>query len=174
MTPRQQRFVAEYLIDSNGPAAALRAGYRPTVAARAASGLLRHPNIAGAIATALEEQTARRRATADRVLLEYARMAFADIRRYVDWGPDGVTLRPKSELTDWEAGAIREVQAGNADGSGGRIKLYDKNPALAALARHVGLLNPNASMGMIDQSEAARASRDRLRDRLLQIARGEE
>lgn len=174
MTPRQRRFITEYMIDSNGAAAALRAGYRPSVAARAASGLLRHPEVAGAIAAALEEQALRRRATADRVVLEYARMAFADIRRYVDWGPDGVRLRPKSELTDWEAGAIREVQAGNADGTGGRIKLYDKNPALAALSRHTGLFDPNSSVGMADQSEAARASRERLRNRLLQIARGEE
>jgi hypothetical protein len=40
MTPRQERFVAEYCIDRNGAAAARRAGFSPRAARQTASRLL--------------------------------------------------------------------------------------------------------------------------------------
>ena len=49
LTPKQQRFVEEYLIDLNGTQAAIRAGYAVSGAAVEASRLLTNANISEAI-----------------------------------------------------------------------------------------------------------------------------
>jgi len=45
LTPKQARFCQEYLLDMNAKQAALRAGYKPSVANKATERLLRHPNV---------------------------------------------------------------------------------------------------------------------------------
>lgn len=62
MTPKQQRFVEEYLVDLNASAAARRAGYSPRTADAIGRENLGKPTIASAIAEArrkLSEQAAR-------------------------------------------------------------------------------------------------------------------
>ena len=49
LTPKQARFVAEYLVDSNGTQAAIRAGYSANSANEQASRLLAHANISNVI-----------------------------------------------------------------------------------------------------------------------------
>ena len=48
LPPRQQHFVAEYLVDQNGKAAAIRAGYSPRSAQVKASRMLDKPQVAAA------------------------------------------------------------------------------------------------------------------------------
>lgn len=45
LTPRQRRFVDEYLLDLNGKQAAIRAGYSPKTAEVLASQTLRNPKV---------------------------------------------------------------------------------------------------------------------------------
>lgn len=52
LTPRQQRFVSEYLIDLNGTQAAIRAGYSEKTAAEQASRLLTNVKVQETIAEA--------------------------------------------------------------------------------------------------------------------------
>jgi len=49
LTPRQEAFVREYLVDSNGKAAAIRAGYSANTAESQASRLLRNAKVASAV-----------------------------------------------------------------------------------------------------------------------------
>lgn len=49
LTPRQRRFSEEYVIDFNGSAAAVRAGYSPLYADRQASTLLHHAGVSAYI-----------------------------------------------------------------------------------------------------------------------------
>ena len=49
MTPRHARFVQEYLIDRNGAAAAIRAGYSPRTARQIAYEILTRPDVAEAV-----------------------------------------------------------------------------------------------------------------------------
>ena len=56
LTPKQARFVAEYLVDLNGKQAAVRAGYSRATAEQQASRLLRNAQVRAAIDA---EQTAR-------------------------------------------------------------------------------------------------------------------
>ena len=143
MTPKQARFVKEYLIDLNATQAAIRAGYAPANANVEGSRLLANANIRDAIASAQAARCQRLEITADRVVQEYARVAFANMGDYLTFGPDGPVVRDLATLTPGQCAAIREVaQAHTGSGNGVRIRLHDKLAALAALARHLGLNAP--------------------------------
>jgi phage terminase small subunit len=140
LTPKRRAFIDEYLIDFNATQAAIRAGYKEKSAHTVGSRMLGMPPVKAALEAAIAARAERTRATADRVIAEYARLAFADMRRYVEWGPDGVKLRPHWELSADDAAAVVEIVPVGAEGKA-RIKLYDKRPALDALARHLGLFD---------------------------------
>ncbi len=140
MTPRQRRFVEEYLVDLNATQAAKRAGYSPRSARQTGSELLRNPAVAAAIEKAQAKRAQRTRVSADRVVTELAKVAFGDPRRLVSWGPGGVELRESSELTEAEAALVSEVsETRTAAGGTRRVKLHCKMTALTALGKHLGL-----------------------------------
>jgi phage terminase small subunit len=175
MTEREEDFVREYLIDFNGAAAAIRAGYTKQGAARSAAKLLADPAIAAAIEARRETTAKERRATADRVIEELARIAFADMRRFVDWNKTGVHLRDKARLSGVDAAAIADVDMkGRGNGKVGKVKLYDKLAALNALAKHLGMVGPKAPLGPTDFSVGGRDARKVLVERLRRIAKGED
>ena len=137
LTPKQQRFVEEYLVDLCATQAAIRAGYSAKTAYSAGQRLLKHVEVQAAIRKAAEERSKRTEITADRVLEEYARIGLGDIRHVVGWEADKVTLKPSEELTDDVAAAIGEVQqTSNGDL---KVKLHSKVAALDAMAKHLGL-----------------------------------
>lgn len=76
LTPKQQRFVEEYLIDRNATQAAIRAGYSQKTAYAIGNENLNKPEIAKAIREAIENLSERTRITQDRVLEEIASNAF--------------------------------------------------------------------------------------------------
>ncbi len=83
-------------------------------------------------------RAARLGITPDRVLLEYAAIAFADLRHIIEWGPDGLRIKSLDEMTDADVAAISEIVPGS-DPKHSRVKLYDRKPALDAIARHLGM-----------------------------------
>ena len=84
LTPKQQRFVDEYLIDLNATQAAIRAGYSVNTAAVQGYEHLQKPHIQSAIAAARARQQERTEITADRVIREIAAIALADSRELVE------------------------------------------------------------------------------------------
>ena len=166
MNRRHRRFVAEYLLGFNARKAARSAGYRSP---NSGSRLLRRREVAAAIAEAEAEHAAKRHVTADRVLDEYARIAFADMRAFVDWGPKGVMLRDNKTLSEWEAGAIAAVEPPRGNGKTGRLKLYDKQAALETLARHTGVLDSRRPARPADFRQAGRDARAILLERLARL-----
>lgn len=68
LTPKQQRFVEEYLIDLNATQAAIRAGYSEKNADKIGSQLLGKTRVAASIRDAQEKRTRRTEITADYVL----------------------------------------------------------------------------------------------------------
>lgn len=173
LTKRQRRFVEEYLRDLNGKQAAIRAGYKSTTAAKVASALLKNPQIAAEVAAAQEQRAAKKRATADRVMTELGRMAFANIRDYVAWDADGVKLRDAALLHDDETAAIADIEP-KGNGKLTRLKLYDKLAALNALAKHLGMIGGKTALGPRDESRNGRDAKAELRARLQRIMKGEE
>lgn len=78
LTPKQQRFVDEYLIDLNATQAAIRAGYSPKSAGRFAQELLLKTHIAQAIEQAKAERSERTKITQDEVLKMWHDLATVD------------------------------------------------------------------------------------------------
>lgn len=151
LTPKQERFVDEYLIDLNATQAAIRAGFSAANADKIGSELLGKTRVAEAVAKAKAERSARTGLTADRVLEELAAIGFARMTDFAEWG-DGaqMSLRPSATLTDHQAAAIAQVvetekfvkSLGKGEQLMSRertIKLHDKLGTLKLLGQHVGL-----------------------------------
>lgn len=68
LTPKQQRFVEEYLVDLNATQAAIRAGYSKRTARSIGMENLTKPDIQKSIHTAISEQAKRMEITQDYVL----------------------------------------------------------------------------------------------------------
>lgn len=140
LTPKQARFVEEYLVDLNAAAAARRAGYSASRSEAMGYENLTKPDIRNAIEAAQRERSARTGITADRVIAEIAKIAFADPRRVMTWGPGGIELFDSSSLTDADAAMISEVSESiSQSGSSVKVKLNSKLDALEKLAKHVGV-----------------------------------
>ena len=114
----------------------------------------------------VEARAARLGITRERVLQEYARIAFADLRDIADWGPgeDGLKVKPSGNLAPGHAAAIAEIVAAAASGKVYRIKLHDKKPVLDALGRHLGMLPQRDPAAVEDDptQDGAESARERL------------
>jgi len=145
LTPKQSAFTAEYLVDRNATQAAIRAGYSEKTAQRIGFENLTKPVIAKVIEQAIKIQSERTKVTADKVIAEYAKIAFADVRSFID--PGGKT-KSIHDLSKDDSAAIKDFER-TADGST-KIKLHDKLKSLDSLAKHLGLLQPEtAEMGQV-------------------------
>ena len=161
---RQRRFAEEYLTDFNAYAAARRAGYSDRTAALNMTKMKRHPATAALIAALIETRSEPIRIEADRVLEEYARIAFADIGRVADWNNKRLHLKPPRRVARDDSAAIERIDA-TRDGSL-RLTLHDKVYALDMLARHLGLLDQRVPGGALKRKYAARRTSAALRARL--------
>jgi hypothetical protein len=103
-------------------------------------------------------RAARLGVTPERVLQEYARIAFADLRHIVDWNDQGMHV--KEHLSEKDAAPIAEIVAASSGKGPYRVKLYDKKAALDAIARYLGMfpvvLTPHAEDLPTDPAEDAR------------------
>lgn len=153
MTPQEARFVDEYLIDLSAKQAAIRAGYSPRTAHSQGSRLTKKREIADAISVAQAERSRRTGISADRVLREYARIAFARTADIVSWDAAGnVTLRASEDLSEDDAAAVAEVvQTPTPHGLKLSVKLHSKDGALRALSAHLGI--GHSSKGETDPLE---------------------
>jgi len=66
LTPKQHRFVAEYLVDLNASQAALRAGYSARTAPQQGSRLLKNAQVQAAIAAQQAQQPSAHRVISSR------------------------------------------------------------------------------------------------------------
>jgi phage terminase small subunit len=115
-------------------------------------------------------RAARLGITPERVLEEYARIAFADLRQFIEWGADGrLVIKDSVSLTAAEAAAVAEIVAGATGGT--RVKLYDKKAALDAIARHLGMFPAAPRRREGDASpDPAEDAREVLERRLARLA----
>ena len=140
LTPKQAEFVRQYLVDLNATAAAIRAGYSERTAKSQGQRLLTNVDVSAALAAAKAEREQRTEITQDRVVSELAKIAFADPRELMEWGPEGVKLKDSAELTEDQAASVAEVsETTTKDGGSLRLKKHDKVKALELLGRHLGM-----------------------------------
>ena len=134
-TPRQEKFMEEYIMLDNATQAAKNAGYSEKTAYSQGQRLLKNVEIA--------DEIARRRAeirktsiTPERIVREYLQLLNANMKDYAAWGPGGVKPRPSDALTEEQTAAISEIAETQ---SGIKIKLHDKKGILDSLARIAGM-----------------------------------
>ena len=97
---KERQFVQYYLISLDPKDAALKAGYSESMAASKAyqwvsNGKVK-PHVFAAVQKAMEKRAEKLEISADRVLQEYAKIAFSDIRKVARWG--NTTIR--TEIDD--------------------------------------------------------------------------
>lgn len=151
LTPKQQRFADEYLIDLNATAAYKRAEYRGKgkSAENAASRLLGNVGVIEYIATRQKELQKKMGITQERVLAEYAKLAFLDPRKFYD---NKGNLIPVHLLDDDTAAAltgmeIAEINVGETViGQTKKIKYADKKGALDSLSRTLGMFQDKTEL----------------------------
>ena len=112
LTPKQERFVQEYLVDLNATQAAIRVGYRKKTTTEQASRLLTNVKVSEAIA---KEQ----HALAEKVIAELALIGFANMQDYLNLSDPEKPTVDLSNLTPEHASLIAEVtyeKRGMSDG----------------------------------------------------------
>jgi phage terminase small subunit len=149
LTPKQTRFVAEYLANGlNATKAAVSAGYSKKTAQEQGSRLLSNVMVAAAIDRKTEKRLEKLEITADRVLRELALMGFANMLDYMTVEDGRLAEFDYSQLTRDQAAAIQEITMDTAGGSGDgerklvlrtRFKLGDKRGSLELLGKHLKL-----------------------------------
>ena len=166
LTPQQDTFVQEYLLDFNATRAALAAGYSKRTAYAIGYNLLKLPNVQKKLQELTEQDSIRLGLNRERVLREYMRIAFADVGSYVrfgqkevqvmgpfgpiyaniDDGNGGSTSVPVTKVVNYvdfesseivDTALISEVKQGR---DGCSIKLHDKMKALEKLEKYLDLL----------------------------------
>jgi len=145
LSPKQKLFIAEYLIDLNATQAAIRSGYSPKRAKEIGYENLTKPHLYAEIKKALLKREARTEITQDRVLKEYARLAFFDPRKF--FTPEG-SLKNIVDLDDDTAACVAGMDVVLKSAGIGedpeqiyKIKMTDKKGALDSVARHLGMFD---------------------------------
>jgi phage terminase small subunit len=145
LTPKQQRFVREFLLDLNATQAAIRAGYSARTADKQGPRLLSNPCVAAAIDAAKAERLNRTKVDSDLVLRRLFEQAEADLADIFDANND---LKPIDAWPDvWRRGLVAGVEI-NAlfDGTGKdriqvghikKIRLADRIRIIELIGKHI-------------------------------------
>lgn len=135
LTPKQQLFCDEYLVDMNATAAALRAGYSGTTALSGA--LMRLPKIKRFLEQRTQSTTERAQQNRELLLGELTKIALCNMGNYFD--ADG-NAKPMYALSEDEKSALWYVKV-NADGSV-VYKMHNKLAAIEKIAKLLQLYMP--------------------------------
>lgn len=147
LTPKQQRFTEEYLIDLNATQAAIRAGYSPKTANEQGARLLAKVSVKNTIDKTMAERSRRTGINQDRVLTELAKIAFINPVDVIDM--DDATLRGDANRDDTAAIASVKVKTiPTPDGNivEREVRTYDKLKALEQIGKHLGMWKDNINL----------------------------
>ncbi len=146
LTPNQERFCREYIIDLNGTQAAIRAGYSENGASVQASTLLAIPKVKAFIDALKTKRATKLEIKAEDVLAETERLAMSDIGEAFN---DDGSLKPIKDMPPHIRRAISSIEVDELfHGSGEqreqvgytkKIKLWDKVKTLQLLGQHMKL-----------------------------------
>jgi len=142
LTDRQKLFCMYYTGECllNGTKAAEKAGYEPKNARNYACYLLNNPNISKQIELCKKDLGMRIGVTAEMIANEYKRIAFANIKDYIDESNHIVSVKT---LEDGKAAPIASIKKTVTEFESGsktvlELKMHDKINGLDKLARMTG------------------------------------
>jgi len=153
LTPKQEQFCQEYLIDLNGTRAAVRAGYSARSATYTAADLFALPHVKERIDELMQTRAKRTEISQDFVINKLYDIVNEDIKNYVSFKPRKVkvTDRKTGKETEIETGAeitvrdsdtvdthnIAEISVSKYGNF--KLKLSNRESALLLLAKHLGM-----------------------------------
>lgn len=143
LTPKQQRFVDEYLVDLNATQASIRAGYSKKTATAQGSRLLMNAKVQAAVSNGVKKQAARTEINADWLLNRLVAEANAD---YADlYNEKGDLKAVKDWPLVWRQGLVAGLETeeirveGAAIGLTRKVKVSDRLKRLELIGRHVAV-----------------------------------
>ena len=174
LTPKQQRFVAEYLVDLNATQAAIRAGYSAKTAEQQGPRLLGNVGVATAIAAGMRARSEQTGIDAKWVLRRLGEQAEADLADLYD--EQGNLRHPKEWPEVWRKGLVAGVETfmvpkgQDADGKAiyaevRKVKLIDRTKTIELIGKHVnvgafreqvGLSNPEGGPVQVEDKSTAK------------------
>lgn len=111
--------------------------------------LKRRPDVSARIAELMERGLKRHDITVDRIMEEYAKLGFSDIRQAFD--AEGRLLLPK-DIPDSLAGAVTALEINTVERGEGTVehvakfKLADKRSALADMGKHLNMFTEDITI----------------------------
>ena len=141
LTPKQERFCREYVIDLNGTQAAIRAGYSENSAKEQASENLTKPNIVAFIEQLQSEISKRLEITADMVVQELAKLGFHNVQDFVKNGNDikDISKMEREKVAAVSGVKVTEFVSEHGTKTTTELKFHDKKGALELLGKHLGV-----------------------------------
>ncbi len=139
LTPKQQRFVEEYLIDLNATQAAIRAGYSEKTAAAIGAENLIKPNIQNAIQEAQNKRAEQTQIDAAYVLKRLVEIDQMDVLDIMD---ENLNMKPLKEWPKiWRQfiNNVESVELSDGEGWLKKIKWPDKVKNLELLGKHIAV-----------------------------------
>ncbi len=138
LTGKQDLFCREFIIDLNATQAAIRAGYSKKTAKEIGSENLTKPNIQDCISELRKKTLEQLDISHQRIVEEYAKIAFSDIADYFN---DAIRIKEIKEISN--TAAIRSITIEERTFDSGtsikiKITLWNKKEGLEGLAKHTG------------------------------------
>ncbi len=166
LTPKQARFVEEYLIDLNATQAAIRAGYSVKAAHVEGSRLLTNAKVAAAIAVAKQERTEVTKIDAEYVLRKLHQV----VERCLQEVRPALHAKTRQPMKDKDGNALFTF---NAAGANQALALLGKHTAVAAFEDRVHL---DSDMEVVEilQSARNRVSRPAIDAEFAQVPQGDQ
>lgn len=144
LTPKQQMFVKEYLIDLNATQAAIRTGYSEKTAQEQASRLLSNVIIKNEIQKHMDKRSEKTGIDGIRVLAEIECMAFYDPADYIN-------VKSPEDIPSLTEKARRAIIGWSWDKDGNFVlKLSPKTPSLDQYGRHLKLFTDKIEIEVSD------------------------
>lgn len=175
MTPKQEAFVREYLIDLNATKAAMRAGYSERTAEKIGSENLKKPELAQAIQVAQAARAERTQVDADWVLRRLHNEASADLSAIYDDAGNLLPIKqwPMVFRTGLVAGIETVIERDGADSEGRprfatvrKVKLADRTRMVELIGKHIGVGAFKERIEIEDVTDRAELMRRRREARL--------
>lgn len=160
LTPKQQQFAREYLVDFNATQAAIRAGYSPKTAQVIGAENIKKPMVAAEIQRLGQKTAQKLEITRESIMQELAAIGFARASDFVRVETEPTTrlgvhpltgeiislpsycqtvrITNTDELPEDKAAALAGIKQGT---NGIEVKLHDKVRALELLGKAVGVFD---------------------------------
>ena len=133
LTPKQQRFCDEYLMDMNATRAALRAGYTQATAMNGQ--LMEMPKIQAYLKERTAAAAQKLQVSHETLLGELMKVAFANMGDY--FGDDG-KIKAMNDILDDKKSAIWSLKVSEGKyGTTVQLRLHNKLAALEKIAKHI-------------------------------------